>query len=103
MSNKIPDRIIDRPPSAELRHEQTDQDLLPPYHLLDQIIDLYVEEDKSIEEVIQAGFDESTVRKVVKMIDRNEYKRRQAPPGIRITHRAFGRDWRYPITSGFGA
>ncbi len=101
LENVIPQRIIDRAPSAELAAEQTDQDSLPPYDILDPIIALYVEQDKSIENIIAAGFDEKTVRRVVSMIERNEYKRRQAPPGVRLSARAFGRDWRYPITSKF--
>ncbi len=98
----IPQRVIERPPSAELAPDQQDTDSLPPYPVLDGILELYVEQDKCIEEIVAAGYDEETVRKVVRMVDRNEYKRRQAPPGPRVTRRAFGRDRRYPITSGFG-
>ncbi|MEE9451144.1 MAG: NAD+ synthase [Gammaproteobacteria bacterium] len=98
----IPARTIERAPSAELAFNQTDQDLLPPYEILDQIIEKYVEQDQSIAKIVAQGFDQETVEKTVKRIDRNEYKRRQAAPGIRISARAFGRDWRYPITSGFG-
>ncbi|WJW74926.1 NAD+ synthase [Thiohalobacter sp. IOR34] len=97
----IPRRVLERPPSAELAPGQTDQDSLPPYPLLDAILERYVEQDRSIEEIIAEGFDAETVRRVAWMVDRNEYKRRQAPPGVRITRRAFGRDRRYPITSGY--
>lgn len=97
----IPQRIITRPPSAELAENQTDQDSLPPYDELDAIMAQYVEHDASIADMIAQGHDEANVRHVVKRIDMHEYKRRQAPPGIRISQRAFGRDWRYPITSGY--
>lgn len=97
----IPSRIIDRAPSAELRQDQLDQDTLPPYAILDEILQRYVEEDQSINEITAAGLPEEVVRRVLKMVDKNEYKRRQAPPGAKITSRAFGRDRRYPITSGF--
>jgi NAD+ synthase (glutamine-hydrolysing) len=99
----IPERILTRAPSAELRPNQTDQDSLPPYEILDAILALYMEEDRSVEDIVAAGFDRSTVERVTRLIRINEYKRRQAPEGIRITHRAFGRDWRYPITSKFRA
>ena len=99
----IPERIITRPPSAELRPDQTDQDSLPPYAVLDAILALYTEEDQGIEAIVAAGFDRVDVERVTRLIKLNEYKRRQSPVGIRITHRAFGRDWRYPITSGFRA
>jgi NAD+ synthase (glutamine-hydrolysing) len=99
----IPQRIITRPPSAELRPGQTDQDSLPPYEVLDAILALYMEDDRSIDEIVAAGFERTTVERVAHLIKANEYKRRQAPVGIRITHRAFGRDWRYPITSRFRA
>jgi len=99
----IPERIITRPPSAELRPGQTDQDSLPPYEVLDPILQMYMEEDRSIDEIVAAGFARADVERVTRLIKANEYKRRQAPPGIRITHRAFGRDWRYPITSKFRA
>jgi NAD+ synthase (glutamine-hydrolysing) len=98
----IPRRIIERPPSAELAPDQKDTDSLPPYATLDPILERYVERDQRPAEIIAAGFDVATVSRVVAMVDRNEYKRRQAPPGVRITPRAFGRDRRYPITSGFG-
>ena len=97
----IPQRVLDRPPSAELRPDQTDQDSLPPYEVLDAILRDYVEEDHSVEELIAAGFDRATVERVARLVIVNEYKRRQAAPGVRITPRAFGRDRRYPITSGF--
>ena len=94
----IPQRVIDRPPSAELAPDQTDQDNLPPYEELDEIIERYVEEDQSPEQIVAAGFAESDVKRVVRLIDLNEYKRRQAPVGVRITTRGFGRDRRYPIS-----
>ncbi len=97
----IPDFIITRPPSAELRENQTDQDSLPPYDILDAILELYVEEDLSAEAIIAEGFDEKTVRWAIRQVDINEYKRRQAAPGIKITPRAFGRDRRMPITNKF--
>ncbi len=96
----IPRRVLERPPSAELAPDQRDEDSLPPYAVLDPILELYVEQDKRPEEIVAAGFDEATVRRVLAMVDRNEYKRRQAAPGARITRRAFGRDRRYPITWG---
>ena len=97
----IPQRVIKRPPTAELAPDQKDTDSLPEYEVLDAILAMYVEEDREPDEIIAAGYTEAVVRQVIRMIDRNEYKRRQAPPGIRITRRAFGRDRRYPITSGF--
>jgi NAD+ synthase (glutamine-hydrolysing) len=97
----IPERIITRPPSAELRADQTDQDSLPPYDVLDGIMQMYMEDNASIEDVLAAGYPPPAVKQVVRLIKLNEYKRRQAPVGIRVTHRAFGRDWRYPITSKF--
>ena len=99
----IPQRIITRAPSAELRPDQTDQDSLPPYEVLDAILERYMQDDQSIEEIVAAGFERADVERVTRLIKVNEYKRRQAPVGIRITHRAFGRDWRYPITSKFRA
>ncbi len=99
----IPERIITRPPSAELRPDQTDQDSLPPYEVLDAILARYMEDDQSIEAIVAAGFAPADVERVTRLIKINEYKRRQSPVGIRITHRAFGRDWRYPITSKFRA
>jgi NAD+ synthase (glutamine-hydrolysing) len=98
----IPQRVMERPPSAELAPDQKDTDSLPPYAVLDPILERYVEQDQSAAEIVAAGFDETTVRRVLRMVDRNEYKRRQAPPGVRITPRGFGRDRRYPITSGYG-
>jgi NAD+ synthase (glutamine-hydrolysing) len=97
----IPQRVFDRPPTAELRENQTDQDSLPPYPVLDAILERHVEHDQTPEEIIAAGFDADTVKRVVRMVDRNEYKRRQAAPGVKISARAFGRDRRYPITSGY--
>jgi NAD+ synthase (glutamine-hydrolysing) len=97
----IPRRVFERPPSAELAPDQKDSDSLPPYEILDRILERYVEQDQSPDEIIRAGFDADTVRRVARMVDRNEYKRRQAAPGVRITRRAFGRDRRYPITSGY--
>jgi NAD+ synthase (glutamine-hydrolysing) len=99
----IPERIITRPPSAELRPDQTDQDSLPPYEVLDAILARYMEEDQGVDEIVAAGFDRNVVERVTRLIQINEYKRRQSPVGIRITHRGFGRDWRYPITSKFRA
>jgi NAD+ synthase (glutamine-hydrolysing) len=98
LSYCIPQRVIDRPPSAELAPDQTDQDNLPPYDELDEIIERYVEGDESVEQIVAAGFAQSDVRRVVRLIDLNEYKRRQAPVGVRITTRGFGRDRRYPIS-----
>lgn len=102
ISPAIPQRVIDRPPSAELAPDQLDQDSLPPYDVLDAILDGYVEKDLSVADLIKLGFDREIVRKVVRLVDINEYKRRQAPVGPRITMRNFGKDRRYPITSGFG-
>ncbi|MET0312004.1 MAG: NAD+ synthase [Burkholderiaceae bacterium] len=100
-SNPIPDRIITRPPSAELRPDQKDQDSLPPYEVLDAILSRYMEDDWGVEAIVEAGFDRATVIRVARLIRVTEYKRRQAPVGIRVTHRSFGKDWRYPITSKF--
>jgi NAD+ synthase (glutamine-hydrolysing) len=99
----IPERIITRPPSAELRPDQTDQDSLPPYDILDAILERYMENDQGVEEIIAAGFERAVVERVARLIRVNEYKRRQAPVGIRVTHRSFGKDWRYPITGKFRA
>ena len=99
----IPERILTRAPSAELRPDQKDQDSLPSYEVLDGIVERYMEQNQSIEQIIQAGFEPESVEKVTRLIKLNEYKRRQAPPGVRVTARAFGRDWRYPITSQFRA
>lgn len=98
----IPQRVITRPPSAELAPDQKDQDSLPPYEVLDRIIEYYVEQDKCVDDIVALGLPREDVEKAVRMIDNNEYKRRQSPPGVRITRRAFGRDRRYPITSGYG-
>ena len=97
----IPNRVIQRAPSAELRHNQTDQDNLPPYDVLDAIIEAYMERDLSLHEIIRMNFTENDVRRVVHLIQVSEYKRRQSPVGIRITQRGFGKDWRYPITSKY--
>jgi NAD+ synthase (glutamine-hydrolysing) len=97
----IPRRVIDRAPSAELRPDQKDSDSLPPYEVLDAILELFIEDDLSVDDITARGFDRETVGRVLEMVKRNEYKRRQAPPGVRISARAFGRDWRYPITSGY--
>jgi NAD+ synthetase len=97
----IPDNILTRAPSAELRPDQTDQDSLPPYETLDAIIQAYMERDESPREIIAQGFAEADVKRVIGLLKRNEYKRRQAPPGVRVTERGFGKDWRYPITSGY--
>jgi len=101
LSDVIPRNIITRPPSAELKPGQVDQDTLPPYEVLDAIIEAYMEKDESPRQIIARGYNEADVRKVVGMLKRNEYKRRQAPVGIRVTQRGFGKDWRYPITSGY--
>jgi NAD+ synthase len=97
----MPDRVITKPPSAELKDNQTDQDSLPPYEVLDAILHGLIEGEKSVDDLIAEEFDRPTVLRVWKMLDRAEYKRRQAPPGVKITPRAFGRDRRYPITNGF--
>ena len=102
LSYVIPQRVIDRPPSAELAPDQVDQDSLPPYDILDAILHAYVEQDKSVADLVAMGFEEEVVRKVIRLVDLNEYKRRQAAVGPRITARNFGKDRRYPITSGFG-
>ncbi|MGZ5270078.1 MAG: NAD+ synthase [Ramlibacter sp.] len=102
-ANPIPERIITRPPSAELRPDQVDQDSLPPYEVLDAILSRYMENDEGIEQVVAAGFDRAVVEKVARLVRINEYKRRQAPVGIRVSHRGFGKDWRYPITGKFRA
>jgi NAD+ synthase (glutamine-hydrolysing) len=97
----IPDTVFEKPPSAELRPDQKDSDSLPPYEILDPILTAYVEEDKSIEQIVAAGSDEKMVRRAARLVDTSEYKRRQAPPGVKITPRAFGRDRRLPITNHF--
>jgi NAD+ synthase (glutamine-hydrolysing) len=101
VSPAIPESVITRPPSAELRPDQSDQQSLPPYDQLDEILSRYVERDWSISQIVRDGYDESVVRRIAGLVLINEYKRRQSPPGVRITHRAFGRDRRYPITSGW--
>ncbi|MGE0082536.1 MAG: NAD+ synthase [Thiohalomonadaceae bacterium] len=101
ISPVIPRRVIERAPSAELAPDQKDTDSLPPYEVLDAVLERYVERDQSVDDIVAAGFDAATVQRVARMVDRNEYKRRQAPPGPRVTRRAFGRDRRYPITNGF--
>jgi NAD+ synthase (glutamine-hydrolysing) len=100
LSEVVPKRIIDRPPSAELAPDQKDEDSLPPYDVLDTILEMFIEQDKSRDEIVAQGFDKETVARIIKMVFQSEYKRRQAPPGIKITRRAFGKDRRYPITSG---
>ncbi len=101
LSEVIPERILTRAPSAELRENQTDQDSLPEYDALDAIVQRYMEQNQAVADIIAAGFAQADVQKIVRLIKINEYKRRQAPVGIRVTQRAFGRDWRYPITSRF--
>lgn len=101
ISEVIPERVISRPPSAELRSNQKDSDSLPDYDILDPILEAFIEEDLSVHEIAERGFDRDVVIRVLEMVKSNEYKRRQAPPGIRISGRAFGRDWRYPITSRY--
>ena len=97
----IPEGVLERAPTAELRENQTDQDTLPPYEALDPILKLYVEDDRPAEEIVAQGFDPAVVSRVIAMVDRSEYKRRQAPPGIKITPKAFGRDRRLPITNWY--
>jgi NAD+ synthase (glutamine-hydrolysing) len=97
----IPERIITRPPSAELRPNQKDTDSLPEYDVLDPILEAFIEDDLSVQEIVDRGFDRDVIVRILELVKRNEYKRRQAPPGIRISRRAFGRDWRYPITSKY--
>jgi NAD+ synthase (glutamine-hydrolysing) len=97
----IPARVLDREPSAELRPDQKDTDSLPPYETLDAILEAFIEEDLSVDEIVARGFDRDIVGRILDMVKRNEYKRRQSPPGIRVSRRAFGRDWRYPITNGY--
>jgi NAD+ synthase (glutamine-hydrolysing) len=100
-ANPIPERIITRPPSAELRPDQKDQDSLPEYEVLDAIIQRYMENDEHPSSIVSAGYAQADVDKVTRLIRLNEYKRRQSPVGIRVTHRSFGKDWRYPITSKY--
>jgi len=101
ISPAIPEAVIERPPSAELRADQKDSDSLPEYDVLDEILSALIEEDKSVDEIVKLGHDFETVKRVLHLVKRNEYKRRQAPPGVRVSPRAFGKDWRYPITSGY--
>jgi len=103
LSPVIPERILTRAPSAELRPDQKDQDSLPAYDILDAILVKYMEQDQSIESIVAEGYQAEDVEKVTRLIKINEYKRRQSPIGVRITQRAFGRDWRYPITNKFRA
>jgi NAD+ synthase (glutamine-hydrolysing) len=100
-SRVIPARVIERAPSAELRPDQKDTDSLPPYEILDPILEAFIEEDLSVDQIAARGFDRKTVGRILDLVKRNEYKRRQAPPGVRVSGRAFGRDWRYPITNGY--
>ena len=97
----IPERVLTRAPTAELRANQKDSDSLPPYEVLDPILEAFIEKDLSVDQIAELGFDRDTVVTVLKLVKRAEYKRRQAPPGVRVSNRAFGRDWRYPITSGY--
>jgi NAD+ synthase (glutamine-hydrolysing) len=97
----IPWETIDKPPSAELRHDQKDSDSLPPYDLLDAILERYIEDDMVEDEIVAEGYDESLVRRIAGLVDRNEYKRRQSAPGVKITTKAFGRDRRLPITNTY--
>jgi NAD+ synthase (glutamine-hydrolysing) len=99
----IPASVLERPPSAELRPDQLDEDSLPPYEVLDRILEAYVERDEGVEDLVAEGLPEETVMEVVRLVDRAEYKRRQAPPGIRVSNKAFGRDRRLPITNRFGS
>ncbi|NND00117.1 MAG: NAD+ synthase, partial [Gammaproteobacteria bacterium] len=101
LSKAIPEAVIVRPPSAELRHDQLDSDSLPAYEILDPILEAFIEDDQSVEQIVAMGFELETVKRILHLVKRNEYKRRQAPPGVRISSRAFGKDWRYPITSGY--
>ena len=101
LSPVISESVLTKPPSAELRPDQTDQDSLPPYDVLDGILVAYVEEDRSLGEIVRLGYPQDVVRRVVGLVDRNEYKRRQAPPGVKVSARAFGRDRRLPITNRY--
>jgi NAD+ synthase (glutamine-hydrolysing) len=97
----IPETVISKPPSAELRPDQRDDESLPPYDVLDPILELYVEEDRTAAEIIELGHDDALVRRITRLVDLAEYKRRQSPPGVRVTTKAFGRDRRLPITNGY--
>ena len=103
ISPVIPQRVIDRPPSAELAPDQKDSDSLPEYEMLDQILEQLIEDEISVEAVIANGFDEVMVKRISRLVDINEYKRRQSAPGVKVTSKAFGKERRYPITSSFGA
>jgi len=98
----IPEAVLTRPPTAELAPGQFDADTLPPYPVLDAILEAFIEDDRTVAEIAALGYDEATVRRVVRLVATNEYKRRQSPPGVRVSRRAFGRERRYPITSGYG-
>jgi NAD+ synthase (glutamine-hydrolysing) len=98
----IPESVLTKPPSAELRPDQFDADSLPAYEILDPILEAYVEDDRTPDEIIAMGYEPEVVHRVVGMVDRNEYKRRQAPPGVKITPRAFGRDRRFPLAARYG-
>ena len=97
----IPERIITKPPSAELRPNQLDTDSLPPYDILDPILEMYIEQDMGPDEIVACGYEPALVARIIRMVDRNEYKRRQAAPGVKITVRAFGKDRRLPITNHY--
>jgi NAD+ synthase (glutamine-hydrolysing) len=97
----IPDAVLTKPPSAELRADQRDDQSLPPYEVLDPILEAYVEGDGTASELVAAGFDEAVVRRITRLVDLAEYKRRQSPPGVRVTPKAFGKDRRLPITNGY--
>lgn len=97
----IPQNVFIKPPSAELKPNQKDEDSLPPYSTLDPILQAYVEEDKGVEEIAKMGFKASLIKEVIRMVDRNEYKRRQSPPGVKITRRALGKDRRLPVTNRY--
>jgi NAD+ synthase len=99
--NAIPENTLTRAPTAELRPDQKDQDSLPPYDVLDAILEGLIEKDLGVQEIVKQGFDAATVKRVCAMLDRAEYKRRQAPPGVKITSRSFGKDRRYPITNRY--
>jgi NAD+ synthase (glutamine-hydrolysing) len=97
----IPENILNKAPSAELKFNQTDQDTLPPYELLDEILFRYIEREMSIDELIESGYEKDMIKKIIKMVDNNEYKRRQSAPGIKLTERNFGKDRRLPLTNGY--
>ena len=101
LGQAIPERVITRPPSAELAPGQVDQDSLPPYEVLDGILQRFIEGDEALDSIVAAGFAQSTVKRVVNLVLLSEYKRNQAAPGVRITRRGFGKDWRYPLTSAW--